>query len=403
MERTQLMNNEKYPHRIDYGVILSVMLLAIISILSLYSTTVLIQDGSIGMTVRQIAWYGIGTIAVLVIMQFDSEQLWKMTTYLYIAGLIILLLTLVFYDREIAAQTGGNRWVTLGPLGTVQPSEFVKIPYILMLAKIITKHNSLYRVREYQTDLILIGKLSVIGLIPVVIVFMQKDLGTALVYLAILIGVVLLSGIKWQILLPVFLLISIVGITLILLVVYNREFLLNTGLFRPYQFARIDTWLNPHQGANDTSYQILQAFKAIGSGGVFGKGFGVSEVYVPVRESDMIFATIGENFGFAGGAFLIFIYFILVYHMIRVVYDTKNEFYAYIATGVIMMIVFHVLENIGMNIGLLPMTGIPLPFVSQGGSSLLGNMMGIGLIMSMRYHHKSYFFSGEGEEFHPGS
>lgn len=403
MERTQLMNNEKYPQRIDYGVILSVMLLAIISILSLYSTTVLIQGGSIGMTVRQIAWYGIGTIAVLVIMQFDSEQLWKMTTYLYIAGLIILLLTLVFYDREIAAQTGGNRWVTLGPLGTVQPSEFVKIPYILMLAKVITKHNSLYRVREYQTDLILIGKLSVIGLIPVVLVFMQKDLGTALVYLAILIGVVLLSGIKWQILLPVYLLISIVGITLILLVVYNREFLLNTGLFKPYQFARIDTWLNPHQGANDTSYQIIQAFKAIGSGGVFGKGFGVSEVFVPVRESDMIFATIGENFGFAGGAFLIFIYFILVYHMIRVVYDTKNEFYAYIATGVIMMIVFHVLENIGMNIGLLPMTGIPLPFVSQGGSALLGNMMGIGLIMSMRYHHKSYFFSGEGEEFHPGS
>ena len=397
------MNNEKYPQRIDYGVILSVMLLAIISILSLYSTTVLIQGGSIGMTVRQIAWYGIGTIAVLVIMQFDSEQLWKMTTYLYIAGLIILLLTLVFYDREIAAQTGGNSWVTLGPLGTVQPSEFVKIPHILMLAKTITKHNSVYRVREYQTDLILIGKLSVIGLIPVVLVFMQNDLGTALVYLAILIGVVLLSGIKWQILLPVFLLISIVGITLILLVVYNREFLLNTGLFRPYQFARIDTWLNPHQGANDTSYQIIQAFKAIGSGGVFGKGFGVSEVYVPVRESDMIFATIGENFGFAGGAFLIFIYFILVYHMIRVVYDTKNEFYAYIATGVIMMIVFHTLQNIGMNIGLLPVTGIPLPFVSQGGSALLGNMMGIGLILSMRYHHKSYFFSGEGEEFHPGS
>lgn len=397
------MNNEKYPQRIDYGVILSVMLLAIISILSLYSTTVLIQDGSIGMTVRQIAWYGIGTIAVLAIMQFDSEQLWKMTTYLYIVGLIILLLTLVFYDREIAAKTGGNRWVTLGPIGTVQPSEFVKIPYILMLAKTITKHNSVYRVREYQTDFLLIGKLAVIGLVPVVIVFMQRDLGTALVYLAILIGVVLLSGIKWQILLPVFLLISIVGITLILLVVYNREFLLNTGLFRPYQFARIDTWLNPHQGANDTSYQIIQAFKAIGSGGVFGKGFGVSEVYVPVRESDMIFATIGENFGFAGGALLIFIYFILVYHMIRVVYDTKNEFYAYIATGVIMMIVFHVLENIGMNIGLLPMTGIPLPFVSQGGSSLLGNMMGIGLIMSMRYHHKSYFFSGEGEEFHPGS
>lgn len=397
------MKNETYPQRIDYGVILSVMLLAIISIASLYSTTVLIDGSGLGMTIRQIVWYGVGVVAVLVIMQFDSEQLWKMTTYLYVAGLVILLLTLVFYDREIAARTGGNRWVTLGPIGTVQPSEFVKIPYILMLAKVVTKHNSLYKVREYNTDFLLIGKLSVIGLVPVAIVFMQRDLGTALVYISILIGVVLLSGIKWQILLPVFLFVTAVGVSLIILVVYNRDFLLNTGLFRPYQFARIDTWLNPHQGTSDTSYQIVQTFKAIGSGGVFGKGFGVSEVYVPVRESDMIFATIGENFGFAGGAFLIFIYFILVYHMIKVVYDTKNEFYAYIATGVIMMIVFHVLENVGMNIGLLPMTGIPLPFVSQGGSSLLGNMMGVGLIMSMRYHHKSYFFSGEGEEFHPGT
>lgn len=397
------MKNETYPQRIDYGIILSVMLLAIISIASLYSTTVLIDGAGLGMTIRQIVWYGVGVIAVLVIMQFNSEQLWKMTTYLYVAGLVILLLTLVFYDREIAARTGGNRWVTLGPLGTVQPSEFVKIPYILMLAKVVTKHNSLYRVREYNSDFLLIGKLAVIGLVPVVIVFMQRDLGTALVYISILIGVLLLSGIKWQILLPVFLFVTAVGVTLIVLVVYNREFLLNTGLFRPYQFARIDTWLNPHQGTSDTSYQIVQTFKAIGSGGVFGKGFGVSEVHVPVRESDMIFATIGENFGFAGGAFLIFVYFILVYHMIKVVYDTKNEFYAYIATGVIMMIAFHVLENIGMNIGLLPMTGIPLPFVSQGGSSLLGNMMGVGLIMSMRYHHKSYLFSGEGEEFHPGT
>src|SRR5690625_7092294 len=100
----------------------------------------------------------------------------------------------------------------------------------------------------------------------------------------------------------------------------------------------------------------------------------------------MIFATIGENFGFFGGSLLIFVYFVLVYNMIKVVYDTKNEFYAYIATGVIMMIVFHVLENVGMNIGLLPVTGIPLPFVSQGGSALLGNMMGVGLIKIGRAH-----------------
>src|SRR5699024_4574645 len=141
------------------------------------------------------------------------------------------------------------------------------------------------------------------------------------------------------------------------------------------------------------AYQLMQSIKAIGSGKVFGKGFGVSEVYVPVRESDMIFATIGENFGFIGGAILIFIYFMLIYQMIRVCFDIINIFYTYIATGVIMMILFHVFENVGMSIGLLPLTGIPLPFISQGGSALLGNMMGIGLIMSMRYHYRSYVFS----------
>ena len=116
---------------------------------------------------------------------------------------------------------------------------------------------------------------------------------------------------------------------------------------------------------------------------------------VPVRESDMIFSVIGENFGFIGCCLLIFIYMLLIFQMIQITFDTKNEFYAYISTGVIMMILFHVFENIGMNIGLLPLTGIPLPFVSQGGSALVGNMIGIGMIMSMRYHNKSYMFSNE--------
>lgn len=397
------MNDEKYPQRIDYGIILLIMLLAIISIVSLYSTTVLIQNDPVSMTIRQVMWYGLGAIAVFVLMQFDSEQFWKMTPYLYVLGILLLILTLLFYDRDLAAKTGGKSWIRLGPLGTIQPSELVKIPFIMILAKVVTKHNSQYPDRDYQSDFWLIGKLGFFALIPLLLVLRQNDLGTALVYIAIIVGIVLLSGIKWQILLPVFLTVLIVGGGLIYLSVYRRDILLNTGFFKPYQFDRIDTWLNPHGASSDASYQITQTFKAIGTGGLFGKGFGVSEVYVPVRESDMIFATIGENFGFAGGSFLIFIYFLLVYYMIKVVYDTKNEFYAYIATGVIMMIVFHVLENIGMNIGLLPITGIPLPFVSQGGSSLLGNMMGIGLIMSMRFHHKSYFFSGEGKDFHPGS
>lgn len=130
--------------------------------------------------------------------------------------------------------------------------------------------------------------------------------------------------------------------------------------------------------------------QAIGSGQIFGNGFGKISVYVPVRGSDMIYSVIGETFGFVGSVAVILIYLYLIIQMVKITFDTRNAFYSYISTGVIMMILFHVFENIGMNIGLLPLTGIPLPFVSAGGSALIGNMIGIGLIMSMRYHYYSY-------------
>lgn len=394
-------NKNDNQSRIDYGIILSVLLLAMFGIVSLYSTSVLIQEGSIRLPIMQTIWYIIGVAVAAVMMLFDSEQLWKMTNYLYWLGIIALALTLVFYDRPLSVVSGAKSWIRIPGIGiTFQTSEFSKIPYILMLSKTVTLHNYSYKNRTVKSDFLLLGKLIMWSILPFVLIMSQNDLGTTLVYMAILVGIVLLSGVQWKILLPIGLTLFVIGAGTIFMVVYNREFLKSAFGFQDYQFLRIDTWLDPHHDTTASSYQVTQAFKAIGSGEMFGKGLGVSDVYVPVRESDMIFATIGENFGFVGGSFLIFTYFVLVYNMIKVVYDTKNEFYAYIATGVIMMIVFHVLENIGMNIGLLPVTGIPLPFVSQGGSALLGNMMGIGLIMSMRFHHRSYMFSGEGEKFH---
>ena len=164
----------------------------------------------------------------------------------------------------------------------------------------------------------------------------------------------------------------------------GREILSKFG-FSAYQFARSDAWIDPFHDMQGSSMQVANSMMAIGSGGMLGKGFNVSDVYVQVRVSDMIFSVIGENFGFVGSTLVILLYFVLIYRMIRVCFDTNNEFYAYIATGIIMMILFHVFENIAANIGLLPLTGIPLPFISQGGSALLSNMIGIGLILSMRY------------------
>lgn len=388
---------EDQDSRIDYGVILSVLLLSIISIMTLLATTYYqVSEGSLRITLMQVVWYVVGVIAIVVIMQFDSEQMWKLADWLYWIGILLLIAVLLFHDRETAILTGAKSWFKIGGF-SFQPSEVVKIFFILKLAKIVTKHNVSIKKKNRVTDVRLLVSLVMWSALPLLLVIRQNDLGTTLVFLSILGGILIMSGISWKILLPLILIIGTIGFLLIYLVVYNRQLLLHLG-FQNYQFARIDSWLDPYRDQAGDGFQLFQSMKAIGSGRVFGKGFGVSDVYVPVRSSDLIFSTIGENFGFVGGTLLILVYFILIYQMIRVCFDTKNEFYTYIATGVIMMILFHVVENVGMTIGLLPLTGIPLPFISQGGSALLGNMMGIGLIMSMRYHYKSYIFEDEEEK-----
>lgn len=388
MENTRIKKND---NRIDYGVILPVFLLCLIGFASLYvALTNDPRNPSVGKTLGfQALWYVLGVIAIIVIMHIKSKWLWKLTPYIYGAGLLVMLGLLKFYDAGLADSTGSRNWLRFGSF-MIQPSELMKIAFIMMLALVVTHHNVRHRDRDLKTDGLLIAKMLAVTIPVLVLVMLQKDFGTMLVFLAIFGGIFLMSGISWQIVIPVIAAFVLIGGGTIFLVTTDmgREFLYNVG-FKEYQFARIDSWLDPFHDTQGQSFQLAYALMAIGSGGMFGKGFNVSDVYVPVRESDMIFSVIGENFGFVGSAFVILLYFILIYRMIRVCFDTNNEFYAYLATGIIMMILFHVFENIGANIGLLPLTGIPLPFISQGGSALLSNMIGIGLILSMRYQAES--------------
>lgn len=382
--------------RIDYGIIFPVLMLAIIGLASIYvaathdtsATSILRQF------VSQLVWYVLGIVIVTVIMQFDSKQLWKLAPIVYGIGLLLLVLVLFLYSRAYAANTGAKSWFALGPF-TFQPSEVMKSAYILMMAKVITVYNSKVKERTVRSDWKLIGTM-ILWTLPVpILLLLQHDFGTMLVFIAIFAGLVVVSGVTWRILVPSFVGMVVLGSSTLMLVAtsWGQSFLSKLG-FESYQFARIDNWLHPASDTTNSGYQLWQSMKAIGSGQLFGKGFNVSNVNVPVRESDMIFSVIGENFGFVGSVVLIGLYFLLIYKIIQVIFDTKNEFYAYIAVGVIMMILFHVFENIGMNIGLLPLTGIPLPFISAGGSALIGNMIGVGLIMSMRYHYYSYSKTG---------
>ncbi|QIL46295.1 FtsW/RodA/SpoVE family cell cycle protein [Vagococcus coleopterorum] len=373
-------------NRIDYGIILPVFVLILMGLGALYvalSHNPLVGDVTNAM-IKQVLWVLIGAVAVVVMMQFSSRLLWRLTPFFYGLGLLLMTLLIWFHDENLAAVTGSRNWFNFGGL-MFQPSELMKIAYILMLAFVVTRHN-LVNEHEFKNDMNLIGKMLLVTLPVVLLLKFQQDLGTMLVYVAILGGVFLMSGISWRIIIPCITVFVVLAAGTIFLITTDagRDFLSTVGV-KDYQLSRIDSWQDPFHDPTGKSLQQAQAITAIGSGGVTGKGFNVSDVHVPVRESDMIFTVIGENFGFIGGALMIMMYFILIYRMIRVCFDTNNEFYAYIATGIIMMILFHVFENIGANIGLLPLTGIPLPFVSQGGSSLLGNMIGVGIILSMRY------------------
>lgn len=385
--------------RIDWGIIFCILLLALIGLASIYVAGTHDQTGTsvVRQVITQLVWYAVGTILVVVIMQFDSEQLWKLAPIVYWLSVFLMFAILVFYSRSYYASTGAKSWFAIGPF-TFQPSEIMKPAYILMMGRVITTHNNKYSVHTVESDWRLIGTMF-LWLLPIMISLkLQNDFGTGLVFFAIFSGMILVSGVTWRILAPAITILVVAGGSALAMVTSStgRTILEHIG-FQSYQFDRVDTWMHPEQDTTNQGYQLWQSIKAVGSGGITGTGFNNSKVYVPVRESDMIFSVIGENFGFIGGVVLILIYLLLIYLMVRVTFDTKNEFYAYISTGVIMMILFHVFENIGMNIGLLPLTGIPLPFISAGGSSLIGNLIGIGMVMSMRYHHHSYMFSNNRE------
>ena len=395
MAKVQEENN--WYDRIAWGVIIPVVLLSFVSFYSIYNASS--NDSTYGTPVKtvvmQIIWYVICWTMVAFIMHFDAEQIFKLAPYLYGVGLVLLVLVLFLYDRSTAASSGAKSWFVVGPI-SFQPSEVMKPAYILQLARVVREHNQRYA-HNLKNDWLLIGKV-IAWFLPVgILLMLQPDFGTCLVFVAITAGILLVSGISWAIIVPVFVLMAVVGITAILLVFTKEGQTILSHYFKTYQLERIKSWSDPSGATSDSAYQLWQSMKAIGSGQVFGNGWNNIKVYVPVRNSDMIFSVIGETFGFVGGVSLIGIYLVLIIQMVKITLDTKNAFYSYVSTGIIMMILFHVFENIGMSIDLLPLTGVPLPFVSQGGSALLGNMIGVGLILSMKWHNKDYMFSTAGD------
>lgn len=376
--------------RIDYALILPVFFLLVIGVVSVYiAVSQDYPDNVLAVVGQQVMWMVLGVALAFFVMFFSTKFLWKITPFLYIFGLGLMVLPLYFYSPSLVASTGAQNWVTINGVTLFQPSEFMKISYIIMMARIVVAFHQKHTARDIKKDFQLIAYLLLCTLPVLVLLYLQSDLGTALVFLAIFSGIVLLSGVSWKILLPTFLVaVVLVGGFLALFISPGGTTILHNLGMDTYKINRITAWLDPFKYAQSTTYQQAQSLIAIGSGGLTGQGFNMTNLLIPVRESDMIFTVIGEDFGFVGALVLIGLYLLLIYRMLRITLISNNRFYTYISTGYIMMLLFHVFENIGAAIGILPLTGIPLPFISQGGSSMIANLIGVGLVLSMSYQHQ---------------
>lgn len=377
--------------KLDYSLVFILILLFLASCASIYSAQASGQYDS-NFLVKQIIFYGIGCGIIAAVIRLDSDQLKKLTWYAYGVGIFLLVLLIIAPESIAPVINGAKNWFKVPGIGSLQPSEFVKIFIILALAKVIEDHHLKNPVKTIATDFWLLIKLGVVTMVPLILIIKQ-DLGTSLVFLAILLGMIFISGITWKLLVPIF----SIGTALISVIFYfvliKPEILEKYLGVKQYQFSRIYSWLDPYNFQSSAGYQLTRSLLAIGSGQTGGKGYGNREVYLPESHTDFIFSVVGEEYGFIGASVLVSLFFLLIYHITKVGMETKNNFYTYICVGVISMITFHVFQNIGMTIGVLPITGIPLPFISYGGSSLMGNMLGLGLIFSIRYHYKKYMFS----------
>lgn len=373
--------------KIDWILVALLTILAIISVTTISSA---MGGGqySANFSIRQIIYYILGTIIALVIMLISPKKIRNNTYILYFIFCVLLIGLLILPETSITPIINGAKsWYSFGPV-SIQPSEFMKVILILALAKSVSNHNRFTFNKSFQTDLVLFFKIIGISIVPMALILLQNDLGTTLVICAIIIGIMLVSGITWRILAPLFIAAFVFGGTIILAIIYKPTLIESLLGVKMYQMGRINSWLDPYSYSAGDGYHLTESLKAIGSGQLFGKGFNHGEVYIPENHTDFIFSVVGEEKGFIGAVVLLLIFLALIFHLIRLATKVESPFSKIFIIGYVSLLVFHILQNIGMTIQLLPITGIPLPFISYGGSSLWSLMVGIGVVLSIHFHQR---------------
>ncbi|MFC4025481.1 FtsW/RodA/SpoVE family cell cycle protein [Oceanobacillus longus] len=373
--------NKKQSYYMQTDLIFLFTLFVCVSLLAIFNAQQLEQYEGENFVLKQILWFTAGACIVAAIQFLDLEQLYKASVYIYGTSILVLIVLLISPESIARTINGAKSWFTLPGL-SLQPAEFTKITTILFMAAVISKHKSKFEVSNLKSDAYLLVKILILTAIPVSLILLQPDFGTAMVYLFIAGMMIILSGINWKIIMSLIVVISTVSAAVIGFVIKFPVLAQEVLGIRQYQVNRILTWFDPTQQSSDATYHFDRAYMALGSGQLFGKGMGSLEVNYPEAHTDFIFSVIGESFGFIGSAIVIFLYFMLLYKLVTLGLSIfkHSSFGTYFCFGFLSLLLIHVFQNIGMTLGVMPITGIPLLLISYGGSSVLSTMIGLGIV-----------------------
>ena len=349
----------------DWTLLAFVLLICLLGVIQIYSATNISPKFS-GMHIKQIYWILAGLVAMFVMCFVDYQLLVENVHWAYFAGIFALLSVMLFGTKAL----GAKRWIQLPGGQHFQPSEWMKLVLILLMARYFSALNQ----RDITWPEIL--KACALVAIPMAFVLKQPDLGTALTYLPILGMGLFLGGMKWKQAAIIF----VVGMVAVLPV-------WKWGL-KPYQKDRLVVFLHPENDSKKTGYQIQQSLIAVGSGGITGKGVAKGSqtqgMFLPVTHTDFIFAAFSEEHGFVGALGALLLYFMVLMRLIQNAQTAPDRAGTMVVMGVAALFAFHILVNVGMVVGFMPVTGIPLPLMSYGGSSVLFMFLALGIVLNIR-------------------
>lgn len=392
------MEKQNQSMKIDYFLIMIILSFGAISAFTLYTIDPYLpaKYDNINFVTQQLTWYALGSVAIGFVMLLDYDRLRNLTWIFYGIG-ILLLLGLEFNIPAAYVKTlnGATGWYEIPGIGTFQPAEFMKVFIVITLSHIIVSHQEKFPLPRARDDLWLLSKIVFVSIIPLGLIAKQPDLGGMLVISAIVASMLLVSGIRWRFLLVIFGTVAILVSGAIGIYYLFPDIVQNLAQNSDFKhaFVRFYGWLSPQEYASSYGLQLIKAMLAIGSGQLFGKGVSILEVQnIPERHTDMIFTAIAEQFGFLGASIVVTLFFLMIYRIINTALESNDPFGSYLCTGFIGMFTFQVFQNVGMSIQLLPITGLPLPFISYGGSSLVTYMIAIGIVLNVRSRTKVYMF-----------